>query len=187
MELEQSRPQETELKEPIKEKTSPSGFTLIEGEIEKPLPEPDTIVEPPSPVAILDGRVVQAIAKVDGKFVFNEAEKELYIKLSKSKVAEVEELTPVKMSVTDGVTYQSVDEALKHIDEETPESLVIPYLKEQLNNTEQWLSAALTKLDEAEQTIAKLTTVDMVDIKSRVDTVETKVNTLEAKQEPIKK
>ena len=174
MEREPLPPQEIELNPEELEKPSPSGFEIPVDDL-KPLPiiEPEPIPEP-SPVAILDGRVVQAIAKVDGRFVFSKAEKELFIKLSRSKVAEVEELKPVKMSVTDGVTYQSVDEALKHLEGETPESLIIPRLKEQLNNTEQWLAAALTKLDEAETTIAKLTTVDMVDIKSRVDTLEAK-------------
>jgi len=170
-ELEQSQPQEIDLKEPIeeiKEIISISGFSITPSE-----PQPAPKVEH-EPIAVIDGRLVNAICKVNGKFAFSEKEKESIIKIEKIRTDElvIEELNLEYIKATEGVKYASVDEALEHIKGATPQSLTIPYLKEQLQTAEAWLAAALTKLDTVETVSATLAEkVEALEVKT-ADTVE---------------
>jgi len=167
-ELEQLHPQEIEPKDP---------FANLKA---NPWPEPEEVEPEPikeSPVSILatiDGVVHPALCKVNGKYCYTEADKErLLEKLEKHDVKyEIEPLTPVDgLRVTEGVKYNSVDEAVNHIKRTTPESLTIPYLKEQLQTAELWLAAALTKLDTVETVSATLAEkVEALEVKT-ADTV----------------
>ena len=66
-------------------------------------------------------------------------------------VAHPTDKEPPGFYVTKGVKYANVDEALKHMDNvSTPDSLTIPYLREQIKTNEGWLAAALTKIAEIE-------------------------------------
>ena len=178
-ELELSPPQEIEAKEPveeIKEPFSESGFDIMESE-----PEPPPKIEH-EPIALIDGKLVNAICKINGKFAFNEKEKESIIKIEKIRTdkLDIEELNIESIKLTEGVKYNSIDEALEHIKGATPETLVIPYLKEQLQITEAWLGAALTKLN-AVETIS-------VTLAEKVEALEVKTaDTVEPIKEPISK
>jgi hypothetical protein len=153
VELEQSQPQEIEPKDP---------FANLKA---NPWPEAEPvevvpIVEPPDTLlATIDGIVYPALYKVNDQYCYTEADKErllTYLTDNGVKV-KIEPLTPIDgLRVTEGVKYNSVDEAVNHIKRATPESLMIPYLKEQLQTAEAWLAVALTKLDTVETVSATL-------------------------------
>ncbi len=147
----------------------------------EPIKEP--IVEPPDNLlATIDGIVYPALYKVNNEYCYTEADKErliTYLTDNGVKV-KVESLDPVKgLQVTKGIKYNSVDEAVNHIKGATPESLTIPYLKEQLQTAELWLAAALTKLDTVETVSATLA--------EKVEALEVKTADTEPIKEPITK
>lgn len=139
-ELEPSRPQG------IEAKFTPSGF---DAKIET-----EEVFEPGPPIFIVDGIAKPAKWTVNGKYCYEQDDLDGYIKqLEKDGVKYVvEEVTPPPgIYVTNGVKYVNVDEAVKHINNvSAPDSLTIPYLQEKIKANEDWLAAALTKLNEIE-------------------------------------
>ena len=178
MELEQLLQQETEApKEEVKDFfTNPKANPWPESEEVKPEPEP--VKETLPSIATIDGVVYPALYLINGEYCYTEADKKrLLTRLDDNGVKyEIETLAPIDgLRVTEGVKYNSIDEALNHIKGATPETLVIPYLKEQLQITEAWLGAALTKLNEVETVSATLV--------EKVEALE--VKTAEPIKEPV--
>ena len=133
-------------------------------------------VDPGPTVCLIDGTAHPALWKVADHYCYTENDlKRRTTELDKKGVKyKVEEINPpTGIQVTEGVKYANVEEALKHIEGVTPESLIIPRLKEQLATAEEWLGVALTKLTEIE-------TVKMVELSDKVRVLE------KASVEPVK-
>ena len=188
-ELEQSLQQEIEApKEPavdVKDPFAGIGLTATgwvkfdESEEIKPEPVKES---PVSLIATIDGVVYPALYKINNEYCYTESDKNRLLKrLDDNGVKyEIETLAPIDgLRVTEGVKYNSIDEALNHIKGATPETLVIPYLKEQLQITEQWLGAALTKLNAVETVSVTLAEkVEALEVKT-ADTVAEPIKTTE--------
>ena len=145
--------------------------------------EPEPVKESPvSLIATIDGIVHPALYKINGEYCYTESDKNRLLKrLDDNGVKyEIETLAPIDgLRVTEGVKYHSIDEALNHIKGATPEALVIPYLKEQLQITEAWLGAALTKLNAVETVSVTLAEkVEPLEVKT-ADTVAEPIKTTE--------
>ena len=186
-ELEQSLQQEIEApKEKVKDPFAGIGLTATEwvkfDESEEVKPEPEPVKETLPSIATIDGVVYPALYKINGEYCYTESDKNRLLKrLDDNGVKyEIETLKPIDgLRVTEGVKYHSIDEALNHIKGATPETLVIPYLKEQLQITEAWLGAALTKLNAVETvSITLAEKVEALEVKT-ADTVAEPIKTTE--------
>ena len=151
-------------------------------ESEEVKPEPEPVKETLPSIATIDGVVYPALYLINNEYCYTEADKKrLLTRLDDNGVKyEIETLKPIDgLRVTEGVKYNSIGEALNHIKGATPEALVIPYLKEQLQITEAWLGAALTKLNAVETvSITLAEKVEALEVKT-ADTVAEPIKTTE--------
>ena len=125
-------------------------------------------VDPGPVIRLVDGKTDPARWLVNDRYCYDDDDLERRKKqLEKEGVKyTVEEVAPpAGLYITEGIKYSTVEEALKHIEGVTPESLIIPRLKEQLATAEEWLGVALTKLTEIE-------TVKMVELSDKVRVLE---------------
>ena len=138
-------------------------------------------------IAIMDGKAVYAKYKIT---VDGELPPELYhddycytdkeLEKVKQKLARVkytvENLSePEGWNVTAGVVYVNPADVVEHIEKHIPPvSMKEQMLREKIENTEEWVVAALTR-------IAEIETVNLVELSDKVRVLE------EAKEETIKR